>query len=827
MKRLTSKNVIRKFKKGDILRVKNALYLDTGQGAIPVFEQKVPGTDSAIQSNGKTYYYNSTRLNNDFVGLNSDIQEAIRQQDILHDFLNDLKSDKSNINENDWQTTYHTKSGHQPRSGIKEVVVKPKSKRFVTKKTRKEIDELVNSGKYKVVREGPYRYTGSSGKSTLTGKDLDKAIGAIIPFSNYHGVQPRPGEFVDALFKEHNLGKSIQSAVENAAFFSGPVGRFSRALLGTEGLLDPNTGVAKTVREFSNGNYVKGAASLFGDALNFSLVRPGYTRFFRHPVKTTKKVKSRFNKFDNETDDIINNNSISKSIFKSIPHVIDFTLGKEKFVNLRLPKEKLPIPFNIRSMFNYNLGKEFNQYDLLNMLNKYIATNNKSLAPQEVQEITNRWNLETKAEAAGMSVDEYKKFLKQEAEKVQRQSRQQTRPQQTNPVQQVEPLQQVVEVQPETIPVQEEAVIPEGNLVLQESPQTVAETPIVKTENISTNNTSSNGSSVSKNAPPSSTVTTVISTPTIDDEYKKLMKSEILEYLKYNNIEGLSSPGDLDKLRPNQLQSVYNQIQAIYRDYGMPHTKKENSSSSKKEEEVSDLNRSDVRDLLRYYGINPYDLTGSQRKALRKYINGDTSQDISFLNELNYTRNMDNLIAPFTIYKNKVGGKLISRNSIERFQKGKAIKKAQEVIYNTLATPIHAIFGNPGKRRGYSGGRFGGAGISGTWNNPTYSYNEIYPADTLFVPVTQTFNDAFADARRRGLNTFEFNGGTYGTELGNNPNWEAAGNARTRDAVIPVPIPADTIRKTSDFPRNDTIITDIAYRRYPVSTSNINKIFNK
>ena len=93
--------------------------------------------------------------------------------------------------------------------------------------------------------------------------------------------------------------------------------------------------------------------------------------------------------------------------------------------------------------------------------------------------------------------------------------------------------------------------------------------------------------------------------------------------------------------------------------------------------------------------------------------------------------------------------------------------------------------------------------------------------------MTQTFNDAFADARRRGLDTFEFNGGIYGTELGNNPNWETAGNARTRDAVIPVPIPADTIRRISDFPRNDTIITDVAYRRYPISTSNINKIFNK
>ena len=234
-----------------------------------------------------------------------------------------------------------------------------------------------------------------------------------------------------------------------------------------------------------------------------------------------------------------------------------------------------------------------------------------------------------------------------------------------------------------------------------------------------------------------------------------------------------------------------------------------------------DLNRADVRAIMSHYGL---DTTPSQRKAFRKYLAGDRSQDISFIDQ-NSNLHRD-WVAPFVVFKKK-GGRLISRNLVERFQKGKAIKGAQKVIYNTLATPIHAIFGNPGKRRGYGGGRFGGAGVSGKWSNPTYSYNEIHPADTLFVPVIQTFNDAFADARRRGLDTFEFNGGTYGTELGDNPNWEAAGNARTRDAVIPVPIPADTIRRTSDVPRNDTIITDDAYRRYPISTSNINKIFNK
>ena len=161
-----------------------------------------------------------------------------------------------------------------------------------------------------------------------------------------------------------------------------------------------------------------------------------------------------------------------------------------------------------------------------------------------------------------------------------------------------------------------------------------------------------------------------------------------------------------------------------------------------------------------------------------------------------------------------------------------AVKRTQRAIYTIASAPIHAIFGNPGNQKApnisnYGGGRFGGAGYSGRWENPTYSYNEIYPADTLLVPSTQTFNDAFADARRRGLDTFEFNGGIYGTELGDNPNWKAAGDSRTRDAVIPVPIPADTIRRTSDVPRNDTIITDVGYRRYPVNASNTRRILRR
>lgn len=150
-----------------------------------------------------------------------------------------------------------------------------------------------------------------------------------------------------------------------------------------------------------------------------------------------------------------------------------------------------------------------------------------------------------------------------------------------------------------------------------------------------------------------------------------------------------------------------------------------------------------------------------------------------------------------------------NRRKLGNSGKSTTIRNIQNAVYNALARPIHGIFGNPGNTGGYGGGRYQGAGVQGNWN-PEYYYNEIYPADTLLTPVTQTFNQAFAEARRKGLNTFEFNGGLYGTQLGDNPNWRQAGDARTRETIVPVPIDADTIRHRSNVPREDIIHT----RRY-------------
>lgn len=73
----------------------------------------------------------------------------------------------------------------------------------------------------------------------------------------------------------------------------------------------------------------------------------------------------------------------------------------------------------------------------------------------------------------------------------------------------------------------------------------------------------------------------------------------------------------------------------------------------------TNFNRSDTRDFMRNAGLNPYDYTGAQRKALRKYLNGE-SNDTSLL-----TGNLSNFIR-----QNKLGGNLI--HMTQKYQAGGA-----------------------------------------------------------------------------------------------------------------------------------------------------------
>lgn len=132
----------------------------------------------------------------------------------------------------------------------------------------------------------------------------------------------------------------------------------------------------------------------------------------------------------------------------------------------------------------------------------------------------------------------------------------------------------------------------------------------------------------------------------------------------------------------------------------------------------------------------------------------------------------------------------------------------KSVSRQLLSDWYDALIGTPGRALGlindggYGGGTWNGAGATGHWTAPEYYYNDIYPGDT--IPTQETFNEAFARARKQGLDTFTFNGGTYGTQLGNNPNWRQAGDARVQQG-IPIIIPADTIRRRSSTKRDDVI----------------------
>lgn len=82
-------------------------------------------------------------------------------------------------------------------------------------------------------------------------------------------------------------------------------------------------------------------------------------------------------------------------------------------------------------------------------------------------------------------------------------------------------------------------------------------------------------------------------------------------------------------------------------------------------------------------------------------------------------------------------------------------------------------------------GGFGGSGASGEWGNTDYIKNEPIPA------VTRSFNEAFAEARRNGLDTFRFNGNLYSTEI--DPNYSGPGKKE-----IELMTPPMNVRKVYD-----------------------------
>ena len=91
----------------------------------------------------------------------------------------------------------------------------------------------------------------------------------------------------------------------------------------------------------------------------------------------------------------------------------------------------------------------------------------------------------------------------------------------------------------------------------------------------------------------------------------------------------------------------------------------------------------------------------------------------------------------------------------------------------------------PNSVSGYSGGQGGGGGATTPFYHIPQKYEEIVK-DTTFIPYRETFNDAFARAKRQGLDNFVFDGKIYTTEMSDNPNWKKAGDSRAIEGVIPI-----------------------------------------
>ena len=86
----------------------------------------------------------------------------------------------------------------------------------------------------------------------------------------------------------------------------------------------------------------------------------------------------------------------------------------------------------------------------------------------------------------------------------------------------------------------------------------------------------------------------------------------------------------------------------------------------------------------------------------------------------------------------------------------------------------------------FGGGHTGGGGAGAQAGYKTKVVTDTIPGDTIVIPIQQTFNDAFKNARERGDSSFEFNGKQYSTELGDNPdNWEV-GQKRKRVTLMPI-----------------------------------------
>lgn len=138
----------------------------------------------------------------------------------------------------------------------------------------------------------------------------------------------------------------------------------------------------------------------------------------------------------------------------------------------------------------------------------------------------------------------------------------------------------------------------------------------------------------------------------------------------------------------------------------------------------------------------------------------------------------------------------------------------------------------------FGGGQTSGSGAGGNWNGIPF-VKENTEDNILYIPtpVQRSFTEAFAEARKQGLKTFNFNGKTYTTEVSENPHYttkeyetipaslrlvsDNKGNIYTDSTkVVPTPVIYGQYKRSKDpnnqiFKQSGGIVTPYGQWEYP------------
>lgn len=132
---------------------------------------------------------------------------------------------------------------------------------------------------------------------------------------------------------------------------------------------------------------------------------------------------------------------------------------------------------------------------------------------------------------------------------------------------------------------------------------------------------------------------------------------------------------------------------------------------------------------------------------------------------------------------------------VQKYSTGNKVTKPERMAQsavNFFDKLRSAIYGG-----NWDGGSFGGGGAANNFFQvPVTETQKIIE----IIPVTRTFNEAFAEARIKGLPEFTFNGKKYTTELSDNPGWYKAGNNRT-EIIGGIPVERERIIEKSETVR--------------------------